>query len=108
MASLICIFLVCLMVTACSKKADTLFIVAADGLTTKGKVKIDLDPNTGQPNIKFFVPGTIYVFRIDKELKGLDCKAGFAYRVNKDEKLELIGSVDLSLSDEQLEKKFLK
>jgi hypothetical protein len=106
----ICVFMLCLVLTWCSdsKKADTLFIVAQDGVTTKGKVFIDLNINTGAPNIRMFAPGNIFVFRMDKEVKGLNCKAGFCYRVNKALELELIGPVDLKLSDDQLAEKFVK
>lgn len=82
-------------------------IVSGDNVKFAGKVAFELGPD-GKYVPKIWVPGNIMVCRSDGETMGSQYKAGFAYRITKESKLEQICPVDLNLSDEQLREKFLK
>ena len=105
---MICISLLCFVFVSCSgsDKTDTLLIVDGDKVKIKGNVSFELNPS-GKYSPKIWVPGYIVVCRSDGEARGNQYKAGFAYRITKELRLEKICSVDLKLSDEQLEERFL-
>ena len=107
--SVICGFVLCFVFISCSgsNKTDTLLIVDGHKVNFKGKVTFELNPD-GKYAPKIWVPGNIVVCRSDGEARGNQYKAGFAYRITKELKLEQICPVDLNLSDKQLEERFLK
>ena len=106
----ICVFFFCFVFISCSnsQKTDVLMIVDGDNVRVKGnKVEFELSPD-GKYVPKLWVPDYIMVCRSDGEARGNQYKAGFAYRITKELKLEQICPVDLNLSDKQLQERFLK
>jgi formylglycine-generating enzyme required for sulfatase activity len=102
---LLVIFLVFLVLSCGGKKTDVLLIVKEEGVGVMGTVTFERTPS-GKFQPKLWVPGYIVIFRIDGKFGDEPGKAGQAYEITKDYKLDPIGKVNLNKSDEDLAEQF--
>lgn len=101
------LFLAFFYITCTGGKADAVLIVKDEGIQVQGKVTFERGPD-GEFGPKIMVPGYIVVFKVDGNIGDVAGKAGLVYRINDNLKLVQIDQVDPQLSDEEIQKRFLK
>lgn len=96
-------------IVSCSKGGKVLLIVEGDNVKFMGDVEFKRgEDGTMRPNV--WIPGNIVIFRTDGEFGSEKGKAGNVYRIVKagnDFKIQAIGKVDVTLSDDELQKRYL-
>jgi hypothetical protein len=87
---------------ACGRqKADAVAIVQeGDKVAVMGKITWVNEGGGLRPQI--WKAGHVVIFRVDGTLGSASGKRGQAYRITKDDKLEPLGSVDLTKNNEEL------
>jgi hypothetical protein len=107
MLTLVTIICLCLFLSSCRKKADTVLIVKENGVSATGQVTFTRGSD-GKYGPNAWQPGAIVIFRVDRTIEGESGQAGTVYLINKDRKLEKIGKADLNKSDGDLAAEYLK
>lgn len=99
--------LVCVFAGSCAQRnANAVIIVNKDGVSVKGG-KVEFVKDGPRMRADFWVPGNVVVYRIDATTGGGEkALAGKAYMINSRYKIDQVGSVDLSKSDEELCEQF--
>ena len=89
------------LVACTTPKADAVIIVREGGASTvMGAVEFVRGPSGFRPNV--WKPGNVLIFRANEQFGDEKGEAGFAYRVGPKNKLERVGRIDLTKTDEEL------